>query len=160
MEGGVEGGVEGGRCGFGWWTGGEWKISGMKRMRACVYVCVFSSPLLHHSLASIIHPGHHSLASMPLRECTPALFSYIVLTPILSPMHASSHTHAFTQGVTMLATLDSRRLALEIAGKWRDEEAWAEAVREVRAKVSAAEQTQRAQVCVCVCERERECVCV
>ena len=33
----------------------------------------------------------------------------------------------------MIATLDARRLALEIAGRWRDEEAWGEAVREVRA---------------------------
>eukprot|EP00955_Chlamydomonas_euryale_P002694 28873-Chlamydomonas_euryale.AAC.1 len=33
---------------------------------------------------------------------------------------------------------DSRRLALELAGKWRDPEAWSEAVREVRAKTSAA----------------------
>ena len=33
----------------------------------------------------------------------------------------------------MIATLDARRLALEVAGRWRDEEEWGEAVREVRA---------------------------
>ena len=31
----------------------------------------------------------------------------------------------------MIATLDARRLALEVAGRWRDEEEWGEAVREV-----------------------------
>ena len=39
----------------------------------------------------------------------------------------------------MIATLDARRLALEVAGRWRDEEEWGEAVRDMRAKVSAAE---------------------
>lgn len=74
--------------------------------------------------------------------------SSFVVHPLLFPpcLHTQACAHAPMQGVTMLATLDSRRLALEIAGKWRDEEAWGEAVREVRAKVSAAVQTQRAQV--------------
>ena len=39
----------------------------------------------------------------------------------------------------MIATLDARRLALEVAGRWRDEEEWGEAVRDMRARVSAAE---------------------
>lgn len=38
---------------------------------------------------------------------------------------------------------DSRRLALELAGKWRDAFAWSEAVRELRAKVSAASAAER-----------------
>ena len=53
------------------------------------------------------------------------------LAPHLIPL-----SHVFptlsSQGVTMIATLDARRLALEIAGRWRDEDAWGEAVREVR----------------------------
>ena len=39
----------------------------------------------------------------------------------------------------MVATLDARRLALEVAGRWRDEEEWGEAVRDMRARVSTAE---------------------
>jgi hypothetical protein len=39
----------------------------------------------------------------------------------------------------MIATLDARRLALEVAGRWRDEDEWGEAVRDIRAKVSDAE---------------------
>ena len=38
----------------------------------------------------------------------------------------------------MIATLDARRLALEVAGRWRDEEEWGEAVREVREAGGAA----------------------
>lgn len=35
----------------------------------------------------------------------------------------------------MIATLDPRKLALELAGKWRDEAAWTAARAEIRAKV-------------------------
>ncbi|GAX80426.1 hypothetical protein CEUSTIGMA_g7865.t1 [Chlamydomonas eustigma] len=54
------------------------------------------------------------------------------------------------QGVTMIATVDARKLALELAGRWRDEEEWSEAIREVRAKVSAAQSSQK------VLDKEKE----
>ncbi|KXZ54118.1 hypothetical protein GPECTOR_5g22 [Gonium pectorale] len=48
------------------------------------------------------------------------------------------------KGVTLVATLEPRRVALELAGRWTDEARWAEEARAVRAKVREAAAAKRA----------------
>jgi len=53
--------------------------------------------------------------------------------------------------VTLIATLNPREVALEVAGYSSCSVAWGDAVRDVRAKIAKAVQAMRQQVCVCVC---------
>ncbi len=79
--------------------------------------------------------GRHAHCHAPFDACLPA--PCVRIERVCDAMRA--------QGVTLIATLHPREAALEVAGHG-NRAAWGEAVRDMRARISAAVQAQRQQV--------------